>query len=112
MLGIERVDVVAGRFQDTLQDVLSENAPINFVFIDGHHDENASLTYFRQILPHLSDGVILVFDDIHWSRGMERTWNTIQKDRNLKVSLDLLSAGICILTKSALGETKYLKIAI
>ena len=96
MLCLERVDVVVGRFQDTLQDVLYENAPLNFVFIDGHHDETATLTYFRQILPHLSDGAILVFDDIHWSRGMERAWNTIQKDRNLKMSVDLFSVGICI----------------
>ncbi|MGE3062242.1 MAG: O-methyltransferase [bacterium] len=111
-LGIERGDVVLGRFQDTLQDVLDENAPIDFVFIDGHHDENATLTYFRQILPHLSDGAILIFDDISWSRGMERAWNTIQKDRNLKVSVDLFSVGVCFFTKSTVEKKKYFKIAI
>lgn len=112
MLGLERVDVVVGRFQDTLQDVLHDNAPIDFVFVDGHHDENATVSYFRQILPHLSDGAVLVFDDIDWSRGMERAWNTIQKDRNLRVSVDLFSCGICIFTKSAVREMKYFKIAI
>jgi predicted O-methyltransferase YrrM len=111
-LGIERVDIVLGRFQDSLQDVLDENAPIDFVFIDGHHDENATLTYFRQILPHLSDGAILIFDDISWSRGMERAWNSIQKDRTLKVSVDLFSVGVCVFTKSTVEKKKYFKIAI
>lgn len=111
-LGLGRVDVVVGRFQDTLQDVLRENAPFDFVFIDGHHDGNATLTYFRQILPYLSDGAILVFDDINWSRGMKRAWNTIQGERHLKASVDLLSVGMCIFAESAVERMKYFKIAI
>ena len=69
---------------------------VDFVFIDGHHDENATLSYFRQILPFLSDNAILAFDDIHWSCGMERAWNKIRKDRNLKMALDFFNVGICI----------------
>lgn len=111
-LGLKRVNVVFGRFQDTLKGALDENAPLDFVFIDGHHDENATLSYFRQILPHLSEGAILVIDDISWSPGMERAWNIIQKDRNLKVSVDLFSVGICVFTKSPVEKKKYFKIAI
>jgi len=111
-LGLGRVSVVVGRFQDTLSDVLQENAPIDYVFIDGHHDEQATLAYFRQVMPHLSDGAILVFDDIYWSPGMARAWKTIQKDRSLKVSVDLLSVGICVFTRSGQGDSRYFKIEI
>lgn len=111
-LGFKRIDVVVGRFQDTLQDVLRKNADIDYVFIDGHHDENATLSYFRKISPYLSDGAILVFDDIHWSGGMERAWDDIRKNKNLKVSVDFLNMGICVFTKLAVEKVKYFKITI
>jgi predicted O-methyltransferase YrrM len=111
-LDLSKTNVVIGRFLDTLQDVLIKNAPIDFVFIDGHHEEYATLNYFKQILPSLSDGAVLVFDDISWSRGMERAWNIIRKNRNLKVSVDLFSVGICIYSKLTVENTKYFKIAI
>jgi len=107
-----RVDITVGRFQDKLQDVLCEYAHIDFVFIDGHHDKDATLNYFRQILPFLSDGSILVFDDISWSPGMKQAWSIIHRDKNLKVSVDLFYVGVCIFTKSPVEETKTFRIAI
>jgi precorrin-6B methylase 2 len=100
-LGLEsRVTVIPGRFQDTLQNILNEQKEINFAFIDGHHDEDATLGYFEQISSFLSDEAVVVFDDISWSKGMERAWNAIAQAEHTKVSLDLFSLGICILTKS------------
>lgn len=111
-LGFKRVDVIEGRFEETLQNVLKRNAPLDFIFIDGHHEEDATLNYFNQILPYLSDEAIFIFDDISWSRGMSRAWNTIRRDRNLKVSIDLFSVGICIYSKQPVEETKSFKIAL
>jgi len=108
----KRVDIIVGRFQDKLQDVLHKYAPIDFIFIDGHHDKDATLNYFRQVLPFLSDGSILVFDDISWSTGMRQAWGVIQKDKNLKISVDLYNIGICFLTKPSVEETKSFKLTI
>mgnify|MGYP000079522577 FL=1 len=64
-IGLENVRVVAGRFQDVLDEVLNESSPIDFAFIDGHHDEKATMRYFEQIIPFLSNQPrVLVFDDI------------------------------------------------
>lgn len=111
-LGLENFEVVIGRFQDTLPKVLKDNAPFDFVFIDGHHEEKATLTYFQEILPFLSDGAILIFDDINWSSGMIRAWNTIQKNENLEFSFDLYNLGICNFTKKTAKEKKSFKIKI
>jgi predicted O-methyltransferase YrrM len=43
-LGLSNVCTIVGRFQDTLDDVLE---PIKFAFIDGHHEESATLAYFE-----------------------------------------------------------------
>jgi predicted O-methyltransferase YrrM len=111
-LGLKEVSIVLGRFQDTLNNVLIENTPLDFVFIDGHHDEHATIDYFKQIKPHLSDNAIIVFDDISWSPGMERAWKVIKKDTNIKASVDLTDLGICVYTQKSGKQTKEFKLAL
>lgn len=104
-LGLDNTTVVSGRFQDTLEHVLDENRPIDYAFIDGHHDERATLSYFEQFLPHKAEESIFVFDDIAWSEGMRRAWRSIQKHDAVRVSVDLGIIGICVL--DAKIETKH-----
>jgi len=99
-LGLDNISVIVGRFQDTLDKVLNEYVPIDYAFIDGHHDEKATLAYFQQVYPFLSERALLVFDDISWSSGMKRAWSAIETDKRVKISLDLLSHGICIIDSS------------
>ncbi|MCH8147000.1 MAG: class I SAM-dependent methyltransferase [Planctomycetes bacterium] len=99
-VGLPRCEIVVGRFQDTLDQVVQDASPIDYAFIDGHHDEHATLEYFAKIRPHLSEEAVLVFDDISWGAGMKRAWNAIQDDRNLKIVVDLTNMGVCIYTKS------------
>ena len=99
-IGLENVRVVAGRFQDVLGEVLNESRPVDFAFIDGHHDEKATMIYFNKIIPFLANqGVVLVFDDISWSPGMKRAWKKIKGDDRVKISVDLLKVGICLMKK-------------
>ena len=104
-LELDKVRVVTGRFQDTLDALLDEFNPLDYVFIDGHHDENATVSYFTKIKPYLSDKSVMIFDDISWSEGMIRAWNTIIGDESVKVSLHLGSIGLCIIDSDM--RTKY-----
>src|SRR5438132_9030219 len=54
-LGLERATIVPGRFQDTLDDVLASEAPIDYAFVDGHHDRDATLEYFERLLPSAAE---------------------------------------------------------
>ena len=113
-LDLENIDVVVGRFSDTLQDVLLKNSPVDFIFIDGHHDKDATVRYYNQVLPYLSDRAIIVFDDIGWSVGMQQAWEAIKISENVKVVLDLHDIGICISQRMAVPIKKkyYYKIEI
>ncbi|MDL2323185.1 class I SAM-dependent methyltransferase [Bacteroidales bacterium OttesenSCG-928-A17] len=95
-LNLSTVSVITGRFCDTLPRILKGNTVINYVFIDGHHDEEATWNYYQSLLPFLSSGALLVFDDISWSRGMKRVWKKIKSDNNISLSVDLKMIGICI----------------
>jgi len=93
-LDIARATVVPGRFRDSLETVLEANELFDYVFIDGHHDEKATVEYFELIRPRLSVGALLVFDDIAWSAGMTRAWRTIREHPRISYSSDLISMGI------------------
>ncbi|MBK9599269.1 MAG: hypothetical protein IPO60_13350 [Flavobacteriales bacterium] len=40
-------------------------------FIDGHHAAEPTLDYFDQCLAKAHNDTVFIFDDIHWSTGME-----------------------------------------
>ncbi|MBW2662670.1 MAG: class I SAM-dependent methyltransferase [Deltaproteobacteria bacterium] len=96
-LGLDNISVVTGRFHVTLDKVLNEHKPIDYVFIDGHHDEDATIAYFEQIQPYFSEKSILIVDDISWSDGMRKAWKRIEGSEKVRISLDLRVIGICIL---------------
>ncbi|MCK5466089.1 class I SAM-dependent methyltransferase [Candidatus Parcubacteria bacterium] len=111
-LNLKKVEVVTGRFRDTLSNTLCKNQPFDLIFIDGHHDKNATIDYFEKILKNLNDDAILIFDDISWSLGMKEAWTIIKNNKNLKASIDLFEIGICVFTKLPTEKTKYYKITI
>ena len=74
---------------------------MDFAFIDGHHDEDATLSYFHQVLSSLSEHSVLVFDDIRWSAGMAGAWRAIVAHEHVELSLDLGKVGLCVLSKGS-----------
>ncbi|MHC4339182.1 MAG: O-methyltransferase [Planctomycetota bacterium] len=95
-LGLDRVDIRAGRFQDTLDGVLAEIAPVDYVFIDGHHDGAATLRYFERVASCLGAPAIVVFDDIRWSRGMLAAWRQVTADARVAIGVDLFNLGVTV----------------
>jgi predicted O-methyltransferase YrrM len=103
-LGLKNATVVPGRFSDTLESILTNNAPIDYAFIDGHHDERATIAYYEQFVPHLADEAVIVFDDISWSPGMERAWQRLENDANVELAINLRNVGICMVKRDAGGR--------
>ena len=106
-LGLKRVFSEIGRFQDVLERILNNLKQVNFAFIDGHHDEHATLNYFRIILPYLSENAILIFDDIEWSSGMKRAWNALKKDQHIKFTINLFDMGICVISSTEFKKRNF-----
>lgn len=107
VLGLDNVTVVAGRFDQTLDSVLKQQGPLDYAFIDGHHDEQATVEYFRKLLPCLSPGALLVFDDITWSPGMRRAWQAICADPRVRVAVDLRAVGLCLVDVESVPMARY-----
>jgi predicted O-methyltransferase YrrM len=101
------VAIVVGRFQDVLAAVLDELAPLDYVFIDGHHERDATIAYFEQILPALDEGSIVVFDDISWSDGMRDAWRVVSQHARVAVAVDLVAIGVCVVRAEPARREAY-----
>ena len=97
-LGVARVTVRTGRFDDTLGPVVAELKPVNYVFVDGHHDGQATLDYFDLIAPHLGPGAVVVYDDINYNDDMKRAWDRIAADERVTHAADLGSMGVTLVS--------------
>jgi predicted O-methyltransferase YrrM len=97
--GCNNVNQIVGQFQDVLPDLCSQLKQVDFVFFDGHHEKNATLTYFNTCLSYINNESVFVFDDIHWSKGMEEAWKIICSHPRVTVSLDLFQLGIVFFKK-------------
>ncbi len=93
--GLTNVEQRTGRFADLLPDVVKDHRPIDLVFVDGHHDGEATIRYFEQILPALAPEAWMIFDDISWSRDMKNAWKKISADPRVHFSADAALIGIC-----------------
>lgn len=86
-------------FDESLRVLQKEKAQFDMVFIDGDHTREATLRYFEQLRPMLHQDSLLVFDDIHWSMGMEEAWAKIQSDPGVSLTLDLYQFGLVYFKK-------------
>lgn len=92
LLGLENAAVEQGPFADTYASVLASGR-IGLLFIDGNHQEEPTLGYFEQALPHLEDEAVVTFDDISWSDGMRRAWQRIRDHDAVTSSTSCLGMG-------------------
>lgn len=83
-----RADVIQGVFGDTLPRALQALGMADLVFVDGHHRQMPTVSYFEQCLPYLHERSVLVFDDIYWSPEMTTAWQQIKQHPRVTLSID------------------------
>jgi len=74
--------------------VIQNLKQLDFVFVDGNHQKEATLKYFEWCLPKAHEGTLLIFDDIYWSEGMKAAWNEIKANPKVTVTIDLFWIGL------------------
>jgi predicted O-methyltransferase YrrM len=100
-------NIILGDFQNTLQKKLKEIKTIDLAFIDGNHQKEPTILYFRECLKYAKNDTIFIFDDIHWSNGMESAWNYIKSRKETTLTIDLFYLGI-VFVKSELSKENYI----
>lgn len=108
-LGLENVLIVTGEFTNSLNQLGRDGQMFDLIYIDGNHQLEPTLAYFNFALNHIHDDGFIIFDDIHWSLGMEMAWEHIKGSKQVNVTLDLYKLGIVCKRKTQRKEDFILK---
>ena len=105
-VGLTNTRIVVGLFAECLPALVADRR-IDYAFVDGHHDEKATLGYCEALYPTLTaNRGVLVLDDISWSPSMERAWATVQDDPRVRFAVDLGVIGVCLLDDTIRTKSK------
>lgn len=97
LLGVGNYEVRAGHFKKTLTNALQNIGYVEFAYLDGHHEEQATIRYFNEVLKFASEKAVILIDDIYWSKGMTAAWETIKAHPRVRQSVDVFQFGIVFL---------------
>ncbi|RZK78076.1 MAG: class I SAM-dependent methyltransferase [Pedobacter sp.] len=103
-LDLENVELQVGNFDQLLPDVIANHSQLDFVYVDGNHRKDATLSYFKWCLPKVHENSLLIFDDIYWSKGMKEAWEEIKTHPDVTVTIDLFWIGLVYFRKGQVKE--------
>lgn len=98
-----------GSFDVILPGILPRIKLPCMVYIDGNHTYAATIKHFEMLAEVMDEHSILIFDDIHWSEGMERAWNEIKASEKVTITIDLFRFGIVFFRKGIIKQNFVLK---
>lgn len=94
ILNLKDIDIRIGHFEVTCPILINEVDNLDMVFFDGNHRYEPTVKYFNACAKKAGENSYFVFDDIHWSKEMEKAWNEIKSDPRVSISIDLFWFGI------------------
>jgi len=91
-LEMENIEWVEGNIDETLY--IYARKKLDLVYVDANHTYEATKRYVDELIPRLNERGILVLDDIHHSREMERAWEEIKADKRVTTTMDCWHVGL------------------
>jgi len=98
------ISLLVGNFDTIFPELVGEHQSLDVVYVDGNHRKDATIRYFEQLLPKVNEYSMIIFDDIHWSKGMEEAWEIIQEHPRVSITIDLFTIGLVFFRKGQAKE--------
>lgn len=105
----QNIKFIDANLNDNLEAILNEFEKLDFVYFDANHTKESTLKYFDLCVNKSHNDSIFVFDDIHWSKGMEEAWTEIRNNKNVRLSVDLYRMGLIFFRKELSKEHYVIK---
>jgi len=107
---LNNIQLINDEFNKGLNSPELKNSNFDLIFIDGNHNKEATLRFFNSLLPNTNNESIMIFDDIHWSKGMTEAWESIKQDPRVKVSIDTFYWGMVFFRKEQEKEHFHIRV--
>lgn len=96
-LELQNITFYPGKIEDRLSILVQQLTPIDVVHLDANHSYEATMAYFQIIRPHLARQALIIVDDIRWSAGMYRAWQSLIKGFDRVMVIEFYGWGLLIL---------------
>ena len=107
---IDNVDLIVTEFSTYFHTQHPTPNTQHLVYFDGNHSKKATLDYFEILLPTITNETIWIFDDIHWSKDMEESWEIIKIHPKVSVTIDTFQWGLVFFRKEQEKEHFVIRI--
>ncbi|MBF9053374.1 hypothetical protein LSUCC1028_03890 [Rhodobacterales bacterium LSUCC1028] len=87
-------EVITDMFDNALDQLIVAGKKYDLAFIDGQHEEQATLHYAEKLKKLMMPNGVILFDDIFWSEGMNRAWEKIKDDPDFDMIIGFRSRGL------------------
>ncbi len=101
-LGLQSISTTIGNFDVTLDQL--EGKTYDVIYIDGNHNLEPTVRYFDVLLKHANAHTLFIFDDIHYSKGMEEAWESIKAHSQTTTTIDLFFIGLVYIDPSLVKQ--------
>lgn len=97
-LKLNNITSIVGDFDSALDSVKEQ--VFDIIYIDGNHHYTPTMRYFKILQKNAHPSTLFIFDDIHYSKEMERVWTELKNMHKVRVSIDLFFLGFISLDES------------
>lgn len=91
---LDNIETVVTEFTEYFKNCQRNTEHCQLIYFDGNHSKQATLDYFELLLPTITNETVWIFDDIHWSEGMEEAWKIIKDHPKVTVTIDTFQWGL------------------
>lgn len=91
---LNNIETVVTEFTTHFKNYQLSTVSYQLIYFDGNHSKQATLDYFELLLPTITNETVWIFDDIHWSEGMEEAWEIIKNHPKVTVTIDTFQWGL------------------
>lgn len=107
--GVQTAQVVNALFDDAIDEWepwLREHG-VDAAWIDGQHEQQATIRFTDRILPFAKPGSLMMYDDIYWSQDMNDAWRVISERREFSDAVNFGTCGICIVGQPSAAGPRH-----
>lgn len=105
---LDNIVLIVDEFKNALDELKTNK--FDLMFIDGNHQKESTITYFNTLLNSAKNDSIMIFDDIHWSKGMTQAWEVIKNSPKVAFTIDTFYWGFVFFRKGL--EKQHFKIRL
>jgi predicted O-methyltransferase YrrM len=104
----DNIHLIQSNFKDGLAAL--DKRQWDLIFIDGHHDKEATLAYFESLLSATHKDTVIILDDINWSAGMQEAWQAIKTHPKVRLTVDTFFWGLVFFREGQAKEHFHIRL--